>query len=105
MKVKYETIQDKNYNKNEDMTPSNWYPCVICGKGCKEEKFVNADGSTKKGTHWLHLVCGAEFITDEIGDFGEPNGDMGWFPVGNTCWKKWMELKKQVELNTQAKEK
>ena len=57
-------------------------PCVICGKPILNEKVVRQ----------LRLVAGGEFITDCDGNF---SNDLGWFPVGIGCYKKFIKVGKK----------
>ena len=53
------------------------YPCVICGRSLRNAYNVKM----------LRLVCGGKYITDSDRNF---ENDLGWFPVGNSCYKKFL---------------
>lgn len=54
-------------------------PCIICGKEVKSTVNIKM----------LRLVCAGRYITDDIE--GAFEDDMGCFPVGNTCYKRFLK--------------
>lgn len=54
-------------------------PCIICGKAVKESPNIKL----------LRLVKAGTYITDSEADFED---DMGWYPVGNICYKRFLKL-------------
>ena len=87
-----EEIRTPDYFENSERADSDYkdgfLQCPICGKNTEWEK------SAKAG-RVLHMVDGGEFLTDVETDDGRANdgSDMGWWPVGATCWKKWLAMK------------
>lgn len=80
MKVNYDEVESVNRIENEDKCDfSKGKPCIICGK------------TVLHNTNYkmLRLISGGDIITDEQGDFED---DMGWYPVGNSCYRKFLKL-------------
>lgn len=83
MTIAYEKIRAKDYEKWEyrdcDCEHGDC-PCIVCGKTVKNAKTVRQ----------LRLYAGGELLTDSE----EPGleDDMGWFPVGATCYKKFLKM-------------
>lgn len=78
MKV-YEDVKTKMRDEFEDMCDyDKGEPCLICGKPVKPIANIKM----------LRLVCGGKFITDCEGAFAD---DMGWYHVGNTCYKRFLK--------------
>lgn len=85
-------IQNSDYLENSEKSDENYkdgfLQCPICGKN------TDWDKSAKAG-RVLHMVEGGAFLTDaETKNHDNDGSDMGWFPVGATCWKKWLAMKK-----------
>lgn len=75
----YEDVKTKDHDEWEDKCDYNkGEPCLICGKA------VNKTSNIKM----LRLVCNGDYITDNEGAFA---GDLGWYPVGNTCYKRFLK--------------
>lgn len=75
----YEGVRTKDHDEWEDKCDySKGYPCVICGRPVKDTVNIKM----------LRLVCGGDYITDSEDDFED---DLGWFPVGNTCYKRFLK--------------
>lgn len=75
----YEDVKTKTHDEFADMCDyDKGFPCLICGKPVKPCANIKM----------LRLVCGGEFITDCEGD---AEGNMGWYPVCNTCYKKFLK--------------
>lgn len=76
------------YERADENYKEGFLQCPICGKN------ANWDSSQKAG-RVLRLVGGGSLLTDVTDD--EPHaddaGDMGCWPVGVTCWKKWLAMK------------
>lgn len=73
----YEAVKTKDHDDWEDKCDyDKGEPCIICGKPVKKTANIKM----------LRLVCGGKFITDNEGAFED---DMGWYPVGNTCYAKF----------------
>lgn len=82
MKTLYENIRAKDYDEQEDKCDfGQGKPCIICGRLVK----------TDKPFKQLRLICGGNFITDDEGEFED---DMGWYAVGNACYKKFIKIAK-----------
>lgn len=87
MTVELEKIRAKDYDEQEyENCGSKDSPCVICGKTIKNYM-------TAKRVKWLRMYGGGNYLTDdEKTPDGQLDGDMGWFPVGTTCYKKFLEM-------------
>lgn len=67
-----------NFTKNNHK-PKNGYPCVVCGKECETHK------------QSVHLIEGGAAILHPQDEalYKDDGGDMGFYPVGNDCVKKF----------------
>ena len=75
----YKDVKTKDHDEWEDKCDyDKGEPCLICGKVVKKTSNIKM----------LRLVCGGKYITDNEGAF---EGDMGWYPVGNTCYKRFLK--------------
>lgn len=61
--------------------------CICCGKGIKDIE------KSKR----IRVVDGGKFYTEDEQEL-DPYGDMGWFPIGNTCYKKYKEIEIEIEI-------
>lgn len=88
--ITLEKIRSKDYDKWEYRNcncSKGDTPCVICGKTIKGEQV--------KAGHWLRMYEGGEFLTDDMETpDGELPGDMGCFPVGESCYKRFLKMAK-----------
>lgn len=86
--VALEKIRSKDYDKWEHKNcnySKGDEPCVICGKTIKGEQV--------KTGHWLRMYEGGEFFTDDMETpDGELPGDMGCFPVGESCYERFLKM-------------
>lgn len=76
------------YSKNSDKCRGVEYPCIVCGKPVKNPKF------------YVRYFWATHIVTDQeaekiIAEEGE-GGDMGAYPLGAGCLKKYPELKKYI---------
>ena len=75
----YEDVKTKDHDEWEDKCDyDKGEPCLICGRPVKPTANMKM----------LRLVCAGRFITDNEGAFAD---DMGWYPVGNTCYAKFVK--------------
>ena len=81
--------EDKSYEQGFE------HICLICGKGIKD--FEKAK--------MLGLLNGGDILTetdivDENGRVPQEyeNGYMGFYPVGNCCYKKYKAIEKEIEI-------
>ena len=75
----YEYVRTKDHDEWEEKCDCDkGEPCLICGKPVKPTANIKM----------LRLVCGGEYITDEEGAFAD---DMGWFPVGTACYRRFLK--------------
>lgn len=93
MRIAAEKIQNKDYMEQYEKTDAHYrdgfLQCPICGRQAEVEKNFNAGRS-------LRIIDGGSTITDE--DFEINDGsDVGWWPVGATCWKKWLKMKEEMK--------
>lgn len=83
--VALEIIRSKDYYiweyRNCDCSKGD-KPCVICGKTIK--------GENVKSSHWLRMYEDGEFLSDDMER--EFSGDMGCFPVGESCYKRFLKI-------------
>jgi hypothetical protein len=68
-----------NFHKNNKKTPEGTMPCAICGKPVV----------TENAKHWSRVVDGGSRFTLTSDDCFDGSGDMGCFPVGNDCHRKY----------------
>lgn len=61
--------------------------CICCGKGIRDIKKVK----------WIRMIEGGEFYTEDEQEL-DPYGDMGWFPIGNSCYKKYKANEIDIEI-------
>lgn len=79
--------------KREANTETSWNkgvePMNICG--CCGKELTGA-------RHSLRLIEGGEYFTEYEGQL-EESSDMGWFLVGNTCYKKFLKNATEIEAS------
>lgn len=79
MIIEYAKIVAKDHDEQADKCDyTKGEPCIICGKAVKETPNIKL----------LRLVKAGRYITDSEEDFED---DMGWYPVGNTCYKRFLK--------------
>lgn len=61
--------------------------CGCCGKEIKDPSKV----------HELHLIDGSGYFTEDVEDDAD-GYDMGWWTVGNVCYRKFKKALHEVEL-------
>jgi len=79
-------------DRNEELAYSKGFRdvCVCCGKGIKNiEKskmirIINLDNS---------------YYTDSEIQVDDVSSDQGWFPIGNSCYKKYKAHESDIEIN------
>ncbi len=69
-----------DYDRNESKAGDH-LPCLVCGRGIKNE------GRAK----WVHVIKGGSYAW-EPGDAVDPAGDLGAYPIGPECSKKYPDL-------------
>jgi hypothetical protein len=89
-KVELVDLDYKQKDRNEEIAYSKGFQdvCICCGKGIKDIK----------KTKWIRTIEGGEFYTEDEQEL-DHYSDMGWFPIGNTCYKKYKENEIDIELN------
>ncbi|MBQ5878442.1 MAG: hypothetical protein IIW71_11710 [Treponema sp.] len=77
-------------DRNEELAYSKGFRdvCVCCGKGIKDIE------KSKR----IRMIEGGEFYTEDEQEL-DPYGDMGWFPIGNSCYKKYKANESDIEIN------
>lgn len=87
MTVELEKIRAKDYDERECRTAGDKdSPCVICGRTIKNYM-------TAKSVKWLRMYGGGEFLTDDMETpDGQLENDMGCFPCGAACYKKFLAM-------------
>lgn len=93
--IPHDTIKSTNFRKNSDWCNDHGISniCCICGKEVKEKE---------SGQAMLHWFDGGDLLTDfeafpeelrkKDQRFSE-SGDLNFYPVGPSCYKKWLEMK------------
>ena len=82
MTIEYNKIVAKDRDECADKCDyDKGEPCIICGKAVKETPNIKL----------LRLVKAGRYITDSEEDFED---DMGWYPVGNICYKRFLKMAK-----------
>lgn len=92
--IRQDDIKSAQYEKNHEWFENHnkgGYPCIICGKEIKDD-----------WDYALHVFNGGDLLTD-FDEFPEDlqkrderfdsKGDMGCYPVGATCYRKWLKMK------------
>jgi hypothetical protein len=76
--------EEKSYNQGFDEI------CLVCGKGIKDIKKVKM----------LGLLNGGDILTeiDIVLPQEYENGYIGFYPVGNCCYKKYKAIEKEIEI-------
>lgn len=89
MAIKIPAYDREQYWKNRgDGDKSNHLPCVVCGKQIP----------LKKARYWVHLHDGgALIVTDAEASEMPENADMGVYPVGSDCLRRYPEIKPYVK--------
>lgn len=89
--VKADILFSEKYDENEEKAYSNGIMnvCACCGKGIK-----NTENAKQ-----IHVIEGWGAYTEDERDFG--NGDMGWVFIGNSCYKKFLKNRKEIEVEEQ----
>lgn len=94
MRLEINKIRNSDYDEQAERSDMNykegWLQCPICGKQAEVEKNFNAGRK-------LHLIDGGGTICDEETEQDCTGSDVGWWPVGTTCWKKWMKAIKEAK--------
>lgn len=63
--------------------------CICCGKGIKD---INK-------TKWVRILnLGDSFYTESEIEV-DVLAEQGWFPIGNTCYKKYKANETDIEIN------
>jgi hypothetical protein len=70
-------------NRSYENLKEGFDPCPICGKN------TNWDEAVKAG-RVLHWVDGGANLTDDMTE-KDDGSDLGCWPVGATCWRKWLK--------------
>lgn len=84
MTIALEKIRAKDYDEWEYRNcGDDDSPCVICGKTVRNYM-------TAKNVKWLRLYAAGNLLTDDESPVLED--DMGWYPVGATCYKKFLAM-------------
>ena len=94
MRLEIDKIRNSDYDEQCEKADENykdgWEPCPICGKLANCEKNFNAGRR-------LHMIDGGSTICDEDTDQDGTGSDLGWWPVGPTCWRKWINATKMED--------
>jgi hypothetical protein len=89
-KVELVDLDYQQKDRNEEIAYSKSFQsvCICCGKGIRDIK----------KTKWIRMIEGGEYYTEYEQELNF-NEDMGWFPIGTTCYKKYKENEIDIELN------
>lgn len=89
-RVELVNLAYEQQDRNEEIAYSKGFEnlCVCCGKGIKDIK----------KTKWIRLLnLDSAYYTDSEVEVN-PVYDQGWFPMGNTCYKKYKENEVEIKL-------
>lgn len=88
MATEFDSVESPKRFENEEKAYDNGAEniCVCCGKEIKD--------ATKAKS--IHMIEGGKYLTEVDEDF--ENGDMLWFSIGPSCYKKFLKNIKEIEL-------
>ena len=52
-----------------------------------------------KGKHPIHMIEGGLYLTEDKRDFGEQNGDMGWFHLNEKDYQYFKNNLQDIEID------
>jgi len=68
--------------KHNATCPEGYTPCLICGKA-----------TANTTMRWVRVHNGgSSIVTKEEATVMDPAGDMGYFPVGESCLRKYKQI-------------
>lgn len=86
-------LVDLSYNqkdRNEEIAYSKGFQdvCICCGKGIKD---INK-------TKWIRILNLDDTYYTDAEIQVDDDCDQGWFPIGNTCYKKYKSSESEINL-------
>lgn len=69
------------YTANSERCTGDQMPCVVCGKPITVWRWA------------VRLVDGGTMIGTDEDAVADPEGDLGYYPIGSDCLKKHPEIK------------
>ena len=77
--------------RNEEIAYSKGFQdvCICCGKGIKD---INK-------TKWIRILNLDESYYTDAEIQVDDDCDQGWFPIGNSCYKKYKANETDIEIN------
>ena len=80
----------KQQERNVDIAFSKGFQdvCICCGKGIKD---INK-------AKWIRILNLDDSYYTEAEIQVDEGCDQGWFPIGNTCYKKYKEIEIDIEI-------
>lgn len=85
-----EEIQDSFEHREfweSHRNPGHVEPCFVCGRGLTHQAL--------KGAWHVHLAGGGSYLLPVDAPDETDGGDMGWFPVGSSCYERIPETHRE----------
>jgi hypothetical protein len=91
-KIELVNLDYKQVDRNEEIAYSKGFDdvCVCCGKGIKD---INK-------TKWIRILNLDDTYYTDAEIQVDDDCDQGWFPIGNTCYKKYKANETDIEINS-----
>lgn len=89
-KIELVNLDYKQVDRNEEIAYSKGFDevCVCCGKGIKD---INK-------TKWIRILNLDDTYYTDAEIQVDDDCDQGWFPIGNTCYKKYKANESEINL-------
>ena len=89
VKVELINLTNEQHERNEEIAYRKGFRklCICCGKGIKD---MNT-------TKWVRMVGSGKFYTEDSQQL-DPCAYIRWFPIDNTCYKKYKAIEKEIEI-------
>lgn len=106
VKVRLEDLTSEHYNENcqkASRLHGDGELCPLCGKYLKNYDQLFEEGKA------IHMFNGGEHITDQswyeifpedvANELDNDPGEMGWFPVGADCYRRFKKAMEKARSN------